>query len=45
MGLAIYNRINQPENETVGVAAHVGGFLAGNSLSVVWERWDREGES
>ncbi|XP_076454648.1 rhomboid-related protein 2-like [Babylonia areolata] len=32
--LAIYRRVVEPENQKVGVAAHVGGFLAGLLLGV-----------
>lgn len=33
-GLAVYRRITEPENQKVGVTAHIGGFLAGLLLGI-----------
>ncbi|KAH9500712.1 Rhomboid- protein 2 [Bulinus truncatus] len=34
--LAIYRRVNEPNQNKVGVSAHIGGFLAGLALGIVF---------
>ena len=37
--LAVYRRVTEPENQKVGVTAHIGGFMAGKSLSLSLSLW------